>query len=159
MCFTVDIWSFGWIFMFHPKTDLTHSMTALFRWITSFYCNSISRSIMSRGRAMRKWVFGHMRTATDQLFLHFRTEHTLSANRIFACYRMYQWRENARTGLCACAEWIWMSILQMFVDTFLLGTAQVIKTIKSSWISATVALKNYRRIVKSTNATLKSRCS
>ena len=59
--------------------------------------------------AMRKLVFGHMRTAKAKISLRIRavwSGPSLSANRIIGDYRMYQWRANAWMGLCACAGWI-----------------------------------------------------
>ena len=59
------------------------------------------------GRAMRKWVCGHMRTAKAQISLRIRAGSSgpsLSANKIIRYYRMYEWRVKARMILCACAE-------------------------------------------------------
>ena len=60
------------------------------------------------GRAMRKHVFGHMRTAKAQISLRIRavwSGPSLSESRIIEYYWMFQWRANARMRLCACAGW------------------------------------------------------
>ena len=66
------------------------------------------------GRAMRKRVFGHMRTAKAQISLHICavwSGPSLSAYRIIGNYRMYQVKSNARMRLCACVGWIWISAI------------------------------------------------
>ena len=59
-------------------------------------------------RALRKHVFGHMRTAKAQISLRIRavwSGPSLSANRLIRYYRMYERRAKARMILCACAGW------------------------------------------------------
>ena len=53
------------------------------------------------GHALRKRVFGHMRTAKARISLRIRC---MSANRIIGYYRMYERRAKARMILYACAE-------------------------------------------------------
>ena len=59
-----------------------------------------------RGRAMRKHVFGHMRTAKAQTSLCIRVIWaSLSANRIIWDYRLYEWWSMPRMLRCASAGW------------------------------------------------------
>ena len=65
----------------------------------------------SMGRAMRKRVFGHMRTAKAQISLRIRavwSGPSLSANRIIGYYEMYEWRAKAPDDISACARWSWI---------------------------------------------------
>ena len=76
----------------------------------------LSNLFSDMGRALRKRVFGNMRTVKAQISLRIRavwSAPSLSANRIIGHYKMYGWRANARIRLCAYVEWIWMYILCM----------------------------------------------
>ena len=60
------------------------------------------------GSAMRKRVFGHMRTAKAQISLRMRAAWSgpsLFANRLTRYLRMYEWRAKVRMTLCACTGW------------------------------------------------------
>ena len=67
-----------------------------------------------QGRAMRKRVSGHMRTAKAQIRPRIRIRAVwsgtlLSAKRIIGQSSMYQWRENAKQMiLCECLGWTWL---------------------------------------------------
>ena len=59
-------------------------------------------------RAMRKYVFGHMRTVRVLIGLRgraVRSGPSLSANRILGYNRMYEWRVDFPVILCAWAGW------------------------------------------------------
>ena len=62
-------------------------------------CFSLKENAHQMGRATRKRVFRHMRTANAQIRLRICavwSGPSLSANRIIGYYRMYEWRANAR---------------------------------------------------------------
>ena len=57
-------------------------------------------------RDEKKMIFGHMQTAKAQISLHictFWSGPSLSTNRLFGYYRMYEWRAAAGMILCTCA--------------------------------------------------------
>ena len=86
----------------------------MFPKIESSYSNiSMSREDPHQtvGWAMKKCVFGHMRTVKPQISLHICPVWSgplLSANRTIGHNRMYQWRANARMRFCACLGYIWI---------------------------------------------------
>ena len=60
------------------------------------------------GQTMLKHIFRHVRTVNALIRLHICavwSGHSLSTNRIFGHYRMYEWRAKAQMILCACAGW------------------------------------------------------
>ena len=60
------------------------------------------------GQAMRKRVFGHMRTAKAQISLRIRavwSGSSLSVNKIIEYYKMCERRTKARMIRCICAGW------------------------------------------------------